>query len=102
MSYFLQKAVMKDRVKATHYTRVEGGTIQEVDFEFYEDQLNDIKVNDVHKKEVFSKIFNKKLTTRVVKMGKVWVHALFFENGKVYDVIQGGWKLRELHGEAIS
>jgi len=93
---------MKDRVKASHYTRVEGGQIQEAEFDFYEDQIKDLDVSKIEKKEVYSKIFNRKLTTRVIKIGKVWVHALFFENGKIYDVIAGGWKLRELHGEAIS
>lgn len=93
---------MKDRIKALQYTRVEGGMIQNADFDFYEDQLKDINVNDVHKREVYSKIFKRKITSRVIKIGKVWVHALFFENGKIYDVIAGGWKLRELHGEAIS
>lgn len=93
---------MKDRIKAVSYTRVEGGQIQDAEFDFYEDQLKDLDVTKIEKKEVFSKIFKRKLTTRAVKMGKMWVHALFFENGKVYDMYANGWKLRELHGEVIS
>lgn len=90
---------MKDRVKAVQYTRVEGGTKQNADFEYYEDQLKDINTEDVHKREVFSKIFDRKITTRVIKIGKVWVHSLFFENGNIYDMIHGGYRLRELEKE---
>lgn len=90
---------MKDRVKAVKYTRVEGGTKQTADFEYYEDQLKEIRTQDVHKREVFSKVLERKITTRVIKIGKVWVHSLFFENGNIYDMIQGGYRLRELEKE---
>lgn len=88
---------MKDRNKAVSYTRVEGGTIQPITFDVYEDELKDY--TDVEKKQVFSKIIKKPLQTRVIKFGKIYVKALFFEYGKIYDVGIDGFKLRELQEE---
>lgn len=87
------------RNKATHFTRSEGGTIVPIAFEVHEDELNTF--TDVEKKEVFSKFFNTKIKSRVVKIGKVYVHALFFEDGKIYNVDINGFKLRELEREII-
>lgn len=36
--------------KLTHFTRVEGGTIQDADFDFYEDQLIGITQKEIFKK----------------------------------------------------
>lgn len=91
---------MKDRIKIKGFTRVEGGTIQNAEFEFYEDQLASASFI-VEKKEVFSKLMNRKITTRVTRMGKVWVHALFFENGNIYDLSPMGFKLREIRKEVV-
>jgi len=90
---------MNDRKKAVSYTRVEAGTIQPITFDVYEDELKNHV--DVVKKEVFCKALKQRINTRVIKFGKVYVHALFFEDGKVYDVREGGFKLRELQGEAL-
>lgn len=83
------------RNKLTHYTRVEGGTIQEADFEYYEDQLSEITQKDILKKEVYCKPMGMKIKTRVAKFGKVWVHALFFEDGKIYQADINGFKERD-------
>lgn len=85
---------MKNRVKAEKFTRSEGGTIVPVTFLVYEDELNNY--TDVQKREVFSKVFKMKIKSRVVKIGKEWVHALFFDNGNIYHVDINGFKLRVL------
>lgn len=36
-----------------------------------------------------------KINTRVAKIGKVWAHALFFEDGKIYHADINGFRLRE-------
>ena len=87
------------RNKATHFTRSEGGTIVPVTFEVYEDELN--SYTEVEKKEVFSKVLKTKIKSRVVKIVKIYVHALFFEDGKIYNVDINGFKLRELEREII-
>lgn len=97
MNNMTNQADLKNKAKS--YTRVEAGTIQPITFDVYEDDLKNH--TDVLKKEVFCKALKKHINTRVIKFGKVYVHALFFEDGKVYDVNEKGFKLRELHGEAI-
>lgn len=89
---------MKDRIKIKGFTRVEGGMIQKAEFELYEDEMAS-KVFPVEKKQVFSKIFKTSINTRVTKIGKIWVHALFFENGNVYDLKPTGFVLREITRE---
>lgn len=85
--------------KAEMWTRSEGGLKVPTTFDLYEHELKNY--TKVEKKEVFSKVFNMKITSRVIKIGKVYVHALFFEDGKVYDVHHEGFKLRELEGELV-
>ena len=91
------EAIMRN--KAVSFTRVEGGTKVPVTFEVYEDELS--VYTEVFKKNVFSKIFKKNITTRVVKIDKVFVHSLFFEDGLTYDIYPDGFKLREFQGVAI-
>lgn len=90
---------MKDRIRVKSYTRVEGGTIQDAEFEMFEDEMD--KWHTVEKKEVFCKAIGRKITTRVVKIGKIYVHALFFENGNIYHAHTHGFKKREIMEEAI-
>lgn len=78
----------------THFTRVEGGTIVKADFEVKESDLHKYK-DSVEIKEVFCKPLNRQIKTRVVKFGKVYVHALFFDNGNIYDCKPTGFKIRE-------
>ena len=91
------EAIMRN--KAVSFTRVEGGTKVPVPFEIYEDEL--IGYSQVLKKDVFSQMFKKPIKTRVVKIDKVFVHALFFEDGLIYDVYPEGFRLRELEGVAV-
>lgn len=86
------------RNKAIYFTRSEGGLKVPCTFNVYEDELH--KYTDVEKKEVFSKTFNQKIISRVVNIGKVYVHALFFED-KTYDVKENGFKVRMLNGDMI-
>lgn len=81
------------RNKALLYTRVESGNKQVLPIDIYEDELDNYK--DVIKKEVFCKAFQRKLNTRVIKFGKLYIKALFFEDGKAYDVDVNGFKQRE-------
>lgn len=80
------------RNKATEFTRVEGGLRVPCSFDLYEDELGNY--TKVEKKEVFSKTFKMKIVSRVVKIDKAYVHALFFEDGKVYDAKETGFILR--------
>lgn len=89
---------MKDS-KAIYFTRSEGGTKVPTTFEIYEEDLS--KYTDVERKEVFSKVFKQKIVSRVVKINKIWVHALFFDNGNIYNVTPTGFKLRELEKEIV-
>jgi len=86
--------------KARQFTRSEGGLKVPVDFEITEHEILTTEYK-VEKKEVYSKIFKSKITSRVVKISKHWVHALFFEDGKVYDVRPEGFKIRELQEVVI-
>lgn len=83
------------RNKLKKFTRVEGGTMQEADFDYYEDQISDITQKEIYKKEVYCKPMAMKVNTRVAKIGKVWIHSLFFEDGKIYDADVNGFRLRE-------
>lgn len=87
---------MKDRVKALLFTRCEGGRLQPMMTSVFEDELDNF--TDVVKKQVYNKAFLKTLNTRVVKIGKVFVHSLFFENGFVYDCDINGFKRRSGFG----
>ena len=80
------------RNKSKFFTRVEGGLKVPCSFDLYEDELTDY--TKVEKKEVFSKMLKMKITSRVVKIEKVYVHALFFEDGKICDVKENGFVLR--------
>jgi len=91
------EAIMRNR--AILFTRSEGGLKVPVNFDVYEDELS--KYTEVLKKSVFSKMFNKNIKSRVIKIDKVFVHALFFENGLTYDVYPEGFRLRELQGVAV-
>jgi len=91
------QAVMRNKAKS--FTRSEGGLIVPVTFEVYEDELENY--TKVEKKEVYSKIFKSKIKSRVIKIDKIFVHALFFEDGKIYDVHPEGFTLRELKGVAV-
>lgn len=91
------EAIMRN--KAVSFTRVEGGTKVPLTFDVYEDQLP--RYTEVLKKDVFSQMFKKPIKTRVVKIEKVYVHALFFENGLIYDVYPDGFRIRELEGVAV-
>lgn len=79
--------------KATFFTRSEGGLKVPCSFDVFEHELS--TYTKIEKKEVFSKTFKMKIISRVVKIGKVYVHALFFEDGRVYDVRETGFVLRE-------
>lgn len=79
--------------KALLFTRVEAGNMQVFPLELYEHELHTF--TDVIKKEVFCKVIGKKLNTRVVKIGKLYVKALFFKDGTVYDVDLNGFAKRE-------
>lgn len=85
---------MSDRNKALKFTRVEGGLKKPCTFEIYEDELSKFSPVNVEKREVYSHGINAKITSRVVKIENVYVHALFFEDGKEFDVSQYGFKLR--------
>lgn len=87
--------------KLTHFTRLEGGMIIPANFDFYEEQVETIGIKDIIKKEVFSKTFKYKIFTRVAKINKIWVHALFFEDGKVYNATPSGFKLRQIEKEIV-
>lgn len=84
---------MKDKMnKALKLTRSEGGLKVDTPFDIYEHEL--ANYSNVEKKEVFSKIFKRKITSRVIKIHKVYVHALFFEDGSVYNVTPNGFVKR--------
>lgn len=87
---------MKDRVKALLFTRCEGGMLQPMMTSVYEDELDNF--TNVVKKEVFSKELGITIKSRAVKIGKVFVHSLFFENGFVYDCDVNGFKRRSGFG----
>jgi hypothetical protein len=85
---------MKEESKLLHFTRGAGGTFVKPHFQVKEVDLEKFK-DKVELKEVFSKQLNQKLKTRVVKIGKAYVHALFFDNGNIYDCKPDGFKIRE-------
>lgn len=84
--------------KSILFTRVEGGLKVPCTFELFEDELGNH--TKVEKKEVFSKLLKSKIISRVIKIDKVYVHALFFLDGKVYDAKETGFVLRA-HTEPI-
>lgn len=83
----------KIRNKALLFSRVEGGTITVFPFDVYEDELHNY--TKVITKEVFCKMIGKKLKTRVIQFDKIFVKALFFENGFAYDVTPEGFVKRK-------
>ena len=80
------------RNKIVSFTRSQGGTIVTAEFELFEDELKNLGTPE--KKEVFSKVLNKKIFTRAIKIGKIYAHSVFCEDGKVYDVNGYGFKMR--------
>lgn len=84
---------MSDKNKAILFTRSEGGLKVPCTFDVFKDELDNY--TKVEKKEVYSKTFKMKIISRVVKIGKAYVHALFFQDGEVYDVRETGFVLRK-------
>lgn len=83
------------------FTRSEGGNKIDMPFELYEHDINKYDSSLVEKREVFSKVFNRKITSRVIKIKNLYIHAVFLEDGKVYDVHPSGFILRKLESEAV-
>jgi len=83
----------KPRNKAILYSLVEGGMMQPLKVDVYEDELSNYN-DSVQKREVFSKKLQVKINTRSVKIGDKYVHALFFEDGKAFDCGLDGFKER--------
>jgi len=86
------------RNKALLYTRSEGGRVQPMDFDLYEDELENYK-HKVEKKEVFCVALGCKINSRVVKFGKKYIYAFFFEDGTVKHADIGGFKSRKGYNE---
>ncbi len=84
---------MKDRVKILLYSRVEGGNVQLMDFELYEDELPSFDGQAI-KKSVFNKPLQQTINTRVVQFGKKYIHAFFLEDGRAYDCNATGFRER--------
>lgn len=84
---------MSNRNRAILFSRVEGGVFQPMTEEVYEDEVKEM--TGIIKKDVHSKTLNRKLTTRVIKIGKNYVHALFFEDGNAYDCTATGFEERK-------
>lgn len=82
------------RNKALLFSRSEGGRVQPMDFDLYEDELDNYK-DKVEKKEVFSIALACKINCRVVKFGKKYIHAFFFEDGTVQFADVSGFKSRK-------
>jgi|SRR6185312_4977117 len=86
------------RNKALLFSRTEGGSLQKLDLDIYEDQLSEYD-GKAEKKEVFSKAIGIKINTRVIKFEKIYIHALFFEDGRVYDCNEIGFRERKDYNE---
>lgn len=85
---------MNDRTKILLYSRVEGGNVQLMDFDLYEDELSSFD-GQTEKRKVFNKGFKSNINTRVVKFGKKYIHAFFLEDGRVYDCNETGFRERK-------
>ncbi len=74
------------------YSLVEGGTMQPIKVDLYEDELKNF--TSVEKRLVFSKVIGKKINTLAVEIGDKHAHSLFFEDGKSFDCEVYGFKER--------